>query len=326
MAAVTSPVYSQEAYLRLGREISDSIKREAVCSHDIIDQTMLSTENRADELYIKFGEKYLQYLAYCIRLEDARLACKAASLEVLGAVGRTSSDLSVAKFGVGECGEITSRGMVECAKRTIPARVVFCSEEKGTNLQSHAFVIFDPDKEQIAVGRNPLEALARSTKGILVDPFFNLVRSVDRIEGTPFEVYLRKSGIVKIHLAEDVQQYPADKIKNLETNADKIHRVALALMKSPKWVPPESNLIKETILRNIRKEQLKKLTPQIAWKESKDSTLWFRTSKEEADTLCNVINLMFNLDIKTNQEKGKTNNFVVVIDRAAFISMRLDEL
>ena len=193
---------------------------------------------------------------------------------------------------------------------------------RSTIAHSHAFVIFDPDIEQIASDKNPLEALACSRKGVLVDPFFNLVCPTAEVAGTPFEIYLKNNRINQIHIDEDVPSYSQGAMASLEEIADKIYNLAVAQLKDPKRVSSERNRIKEAFLVDARRAELAMLFPDIKWKGARNMTLWRRTSLEEGRQLCHAINGYYHLNLELQQVKGELGSYVVAIDRKALLSMR----
>jgi uncharacterized protein (UPF0335 family) len=322
MVSVSSPVVmirSQEEYLRLGREIVDSIKKEVTCPHDIVDQNLISDHLSAVDNYEKLGDRYLQNLSLEIRLDDARAACTMAAKQIFGEAKGIVVDLAVTKFGIGNCSEMASRVVLECIRQRIPAKIV--QSVAPLFKETHAFVVFNPDNEEIVTGKNPLEAFARSKTGVITDGYFNLVRPVSHLKGTAFETYFLRSKIDKIYNCQMVQTREEAEIKSIEESITEVYEVAKAMIKDPKWVSPAATQMKEDVYRGYRKEQIQELLPGLVWKEMRNGTLWVRTDLSSAQEICKAINAKFRIALKP-QKVQSSEDHVVLIDRATLLSMR----
>ncbi len=223
-------------YLAEANSIMKEVREQVTCSEHYIDTTTLKGTTILEN-FQHHGEAYLQLITHRILGYKIRAAS-------VHAVKSAQADNSltpriVARLGVGECSEMASLVALRCMKQKIPISKIICSEglELGKSNENHVFVVVNPEKSPIKLGKNPFDTLSKIPGGILIDPLLNLACPLTELAGTSFERYMRAKGINTILKSSHIEAGSRQELKLLEKTVNTLHKKAQkTLKKFPEWL------------------------------------------------------------------------------------------
>lgn len=293
-------------------------------SHSIINQNQINRRESFLDNFENHGEQYLNLTKHSIRLAKTREACCKAAAELFRRDQPHNSALllSIAKFGIGECAESASLAGLECIKRNLlPAyQIIALSSTERSRCNSHVFIIFDPDKDKFANGKNCLEAISQSQRGVVIDPFFQTAFSVSKLANSSFATYLQENKIHSIYDVLDIPSLNDAEIRALELDAERIYRRATEILQDPHWKQTDNRLFE--CLVDLRMRQIRSGMNRVIWRRPKNSEIyWTQGPLDAMSSLSNWINSVFGTNLCPIKTKKNPNVHVVKIERHDFLQM-----
>lgn len=315
---------SHSGIIQRGRAICEEVHHQLISSHSVLDQNKLLNGKNWTQIdaYRTFGEPYLRLTAHTIHVDEARRSCQMACQKLHGREIRSLVGLATGMSGSGNCFEMAQKVVFRSMQSGEQGVIIACTDDAGSSINSHAFVLLSPNEIAIEENSEPLAALKAST-AIVVDPFFNLVCPSAELSGTPFEAYFRQNNITRILTVDQIPVADKEFLDEINENAKEIHELAKRLLKSKDWICDQKTVVNLNFLSTIRFAQVIEQTPDIEWRKPNRGlpSIWTRGSEEEMRALSERLEKHFDVKLTPRKEKNGSE-YVLFIDKEALLRMK----
>jgi hypothetical protein len=352
---VEKKMKTDEEIIAFVRPILEEIKRTVISSHDIIPEWECPQllPSLIPNYYTKHGEKLLDLINHAIeREENARFTDQAS--ELLSATEKlqhphTAEIIAISKFGRGECLETGQLLSLKCNLLGLETLSIGISNNPNARIcseadKNHLFILLGLDEESIEMitkkGVNVLTLLESLKRGVLVDPFLNVLCPLKKIatQGSDFLRYVKLINTLYINEVWEVNGELLKFAPQIEKDSVKIYLLAKKLQScaqsilplSPRNIPRYQakkavmHLLIADILLELKKITIKLNIP-LPWKKNSEATnFWIKGSQEEIKRIQEqlqkfTISFSFGKVIRKSNEKSQ---YAIILENPQLSQLR----
>lgn len=331
--AMAGPVPAKrelEFTLETSQKILAAIKREILSTHDIIPEWEIPefTAHHTLEYAEKFGtSQVLKLVQLYIKGREVRIACEEA-MKVLG-IAKNSfiKDLAVTKFGVGQCAEATTSGILKCC--TLGAKVYLVKIMNSETISvdgsrnGHSFLFVNSDQTEIdkllrKYSKNLFEFLSQMKHGFVLDPFIKETCEMDKFNSKDSSL-LKYALVCSLQTVAEVSEVRLDSESriHLQRQALEVYNKAQEILvsKSATQLHTDPRLIVlKTLEPALKDAYLKECVvyletlsgiPNLLWKKNvKESLIWVLGPLDSISSVKGNLEI-YNLRVDIKETKNK---------------------
>lgn len=238
--------------LQLAQKILNKIKKNIQSSNDIIPKCSLPRvyEDELEQYQKQFGKKFDELMEYNQKLAAIRLAVCSIVQQLNINNPIFISYLATARFGRGECAEVSNAATLELLKEgRLNDAASICVINPNNVSANHSFILLgDTTKLNPDKGLEGLKSL--DDECILLDPFLNVVCQANQYDQN--EGLKKYYAIYEIKEFADIQVFSAFKkelLTDVEKNTDEVYQQTKDILPVIKLLSPENADLIDSILK-----------------------------------------------------------------------------